>query len=88
NDDAIRSIQLVTSRLSDLIVEVRGGVDVEPEVAAAEEAQRETLPTPVSSPERTIAMAAKAAQDEAAAKEEAAPAAEGEAAPDKEAEGA
>src|SRR5699024_8727802 len=27
NDDAIRSIQLVTARLSDLIVEVRGGAD-------------------------------------------------------------
>ena len=37
NDDAIRSIQLVTARLSDLIVEVKGGVE-QPVEAAAEDA--------------------------------------------------
>ena len=63
NDDAIRSIQLVTARLSDSIVEVRGG-QAEPETPS-EEVQgelRETLPTPLSSPERTIAEAAQRGQ--------------------------
>lgn len=60
NDDAIRSIQLVTARLSDLIVEVRGGAEVTPEQpAASEDPERELLPTPLSSPEQTIAMAAQ-----------------------------
>lgn len=61
NDDAIRSIQLVTARLADSIVEVRGGAQTESE-APSEEVQgeqRETLPTPLSSPERTIAEAAQ-----------------------------
>ena len=64
NDDAIRSIQLVTARLADSIVEVRGGAQAEGE-APSEEAQgeqRETLPTPLSSPERTIAEAAQRGQ--------------------------
>ncbi len=64
NDDAIRSIQLVTARLADSIVEVRGGVQAEPETSS-EEVQgevRETLPTPMSSPERTIAEAAQRGQ--------------------------
>jgi small subunit ribosomal protein S2 len=68
NDDAIRSIQLVTARLSDVIVEVKGGAD-EPVERPAEEApaqgQRETLPTPMSSPERTIKAAAAMAEDQA-----------------------
>ena len=59
NDDAIRSIQLVTARLSDLIVEVRGGAEEAEQPAADPEAVRETLPTPLSSPEQTIAMAAQ-----------------------------
>ena len=60
NDDAIRSIQLVTARLSDLIVEVRGGAENAPErVDTSGSDNRETLPTPLSSPEQTIAMAAK-----------------------------
>ncbi len=60
NDDAIRSIQLVTARLSDLIVEVRGGAENAPERPdISGEENRETLPTPLSSPEQTIAMAAK-----------------------------
>ena len=61
NDDAIRSIQLVTARLADAIVEVRGGAAEESAPTEAGEGgdTRETLPTPVSSPERTIAMAAK-----------------------------
>ncbi len=64
NDDAIRSIQLVTSRLSDTIVEVRGGPSdqggAEGTAAPSEEPRaREMLPTPMSSPERTIAEAAQ-----------------------------
>ncbi|MEM6428088.1 MAG: 30S ribosomal protein S2 [Deinococcota bacterium] len=60
NDDAIRSIQLVTARLADAIIEVRGGEEVAaPQAAASPTAPTETLPTPVSSPERTIAMAAE-----------------------------
>lgn len=64
NDDAIRSIQLVTARLSDVIVEVRGGAD-EPVDAAvgAVDPGRESLPTPMSSPERTIQAAAALAED-------------------------
>jgi len=61
NDDAIRSIQLVTARLADAIVEVRGGgaevPRAEGDAVAAEE--RETLPTPMSAPERAIAEAAQ-----------------------------
>lgn len=63
NDDAIRSIQLVTARLSDLIVEVRGGAEIAPtaegEVPAA--SGDETLAMPLSSSEQTIAQAAKRA---------------------------
>lgn len=71
NDDAIRSIQLVTARLADAIVEVRGGevASTEPVVPVNAEPAGETLPTPVSSPERTIAMAAErggAAQEDTA----------------------
>ena len=63
NDDAIRSIQLVTARLADAIVEVKGGADAEVTEQPLEQhnvEQRETLPTPVSSPERTIQAAATA----------------------------
>lgn len=61
NDDAIRSIQLVTARLADAIIEVRGGevASTEPVTSVSAEPAGETLPTPVSSPERTIAMAAE-----------------------------
>ena len=61
NDDAIRSIQLVTARLADAIVEVRGGevASTETVVPVNPEPAGDTLPTPVSSPERTIAMAAE-----------------------------
>jgi len=65
NDDAIRSIQLVTARLSDLIVEVRGGADeaVEEtaEAAPAEAAPAADEPSTVrefSSAEETIRQAA------------------------------
>ena len=61
NDDAIRSIQLVTARLADAIVEVKGGAEESaPEKPLSELnlEQRETLPTPMSSPERTIQQAA------------------------------
>src|SRR5690625_2773557 len=65
NDDAIRSIQLVTARLADLIVEVRGGADVAPEEAVAP-AEAEPAGEPVesgvlrefSSAEETIRQAA------------------------------
>lgn len=65
NDDAIRSIQLVTARLADVIVEVRGGADepVDTEAAAVTD-DRESLPTPMSSPERTIQAAAALAAEE------------------------
>jgi small subunit ribosomal protein S2 len=58
NDDAIRSIQLVTARLSDLIVEVRGGAEVAA-TESGEDGERQTLPTPPSSPELTIAESVK-----------------------------
>ena len=63
NDDAIRSIQLITARLADLIGEVRGGVSEEaaPKAAAGDE---ESLPAPVSDQERAIQEAAVAADDE------------------------
>ncbi|MDZ7704460.1 MAG: 30S ribosomal protein S2 [Trueperaceae bacterium] len=62
NDDAIRSIQLVTARLADAIIEVRGGAAEAEQEKPLEEInveERETLPTPISSPERTIAEAAQ-----------------------------
>lgn len=59
NDDAIRSIQLVTSRLADVIIEVRGGADVAVEEGVEDD--RQTLPTPMSGPERAIHEAADAA---------------------------
>jgi len=64
NDDAIRSIQLVTARLADLIVEVRGGADsaeAAPEAAAAEAAPASAEAAPArefSSAEETIRQAA------------------------------
>ena len=66
NDDAIRSIQLVTSRLADVIIEVRGGVDGAVEAGdEAEDAEvRETLKMPMSGPERAIQEAAAAAEDD------------------------
>ena len=73
NDDAIRSIQLITARLADLIVEVRGGVSEAAEPTPAEDEERETLPAPVSEPEQAIleaAEAADAAEDEPAETEE------------------
>lgn len=62
NDDAIRSIQLVTARLADVIVEMRGGAEEVVEKPAAEP-DRETLPTPMSAPERAIKEAAEAATE-------------------------
>ena len=63
NDDAIRSIQLVTARLADTIVEVRGGAADAPApseaATASDEEVRQTIPTPLSSPERTITEAAQ-----------------------------
>ncbi len=64
NDDAIRSIQLVTARLADVIVEVRGGADVAAPQPLDElnVEDRETLPTPLSEPERAIKAAELAAE--------------------------
>lgn len=71
NDDAIRSIQLVTARLADAIVEVRGGQeDAAPADAAApteEGAAADAVApvadaapvAPMASPEDTIAQAAE-----------------------------
>jgi len=69
NDDAIRSIQLVTARLSDAIIEVKGGEDVAVSAAAApaDTGERETLP--VSASERAIQEAASAGSSEAPAPE-------------------
>ena len=57
NDDAIRSIQLVTSTLADVIVEVRGGASVaaegEPEAAPAPPAPT-MKPIPESAAERAV----------------------------------
>ena len=65
NDDAIRSIQLVTARLADAIIEVKGGTDAAPaeegEAAPAPTATPgETLPAPMSASERAIQAAATA----------------------------
>lgn len=62
NDDAIRSIQLVTARLSDLIIEVRGGADVADSPDSSRD--RQMLPAPVSFSEQMIADAAKRASDD------------------------
>ena len=64
NDDAIRSIQLVTARLADVIVEIRGGTDaaVEQPLGPLNTGDRQTLPTPMSSSERTIQAAAQLAE--------------------------
>lgn len=59
NDDAIRSIQLVTARLADVIIEMRGGEDAG--VTAASQGH-ETLRMPVSASERAIQEAAAAAE--------------------------
>jgi small subunit ribosomal protein S2 len=84
NDDAIRSIQLVTARLADVIIEMRGGADGAAD--GAEEApvveETETLAMPLSGPERAIQEAAAAAAEEPteqAASAPAAPAADAEA---------
>lgn len=63
NDDAIRSIQLVAGRLSDLIIEVRGGADIAPEVAGEVSTERQMLPTPLSASEQLITEAAQRASD-------------------------
>jgi len=67
NDDAIRSIQLVTARLADVIIEMRGGVDGATETPETEDAEIETLAMPMSGPERAIQEAAAAAESESEA---------------------
>jgi small subunit ribosomal protein S2 len=55
NDDAIRSIQLVTATLADVIVEVRGGGEAGAEEAPAEAAPATALkPVPESAAERAV----------------------------------
>lgn len=82
NDDAIRSIQLITARLADLIVEVRGGAEGQVETDTVNDEDRETIDAPVSAPERAIQEAAAAADEDAEpAAEEAVAAAQDEEAP-------
>ena len=59
NDDAIRSIQLVTARLADAIIEVRGGASDADTAQVSSADAPESLPTPIPSSERTIAEAAQ-----------------------------
>jgi small subunit ribosomal protein S2 len=59
NDDAIRSIQLVTARLSDLIVEVRGGAENLPERTYVIEDNN--APAPASISEEELAEIARRA---------------------------
>jgi len=66
NDDAIRSIQLVTARLADVIIEMRGGEDV---AVAPTTEDRATLRMPVSGPERAIQEAAAAAEGDGSSAE-------------------
>ncbi len=76
NDDAIRSIQLVTSKMADVIIEVKGGADVQVEtepkpVDEINQPDRQTMEVPLSSPEATIQQAAQRGEGaiaEAAAK--------------------
>jgi small subunit ribosomal protein S2 len=64
NDDAIRSIQLVTATLADVIVEVRGGAEVAPETPAAPAAPAQaSKPMPTTASEQAIhAAVAEAAE--------------------------
>jgi small subunit ribosomal protein S2 len=64
NDDAIRSIQLVTATLADVIIEVRGGGDepVERPAGAPVEAARTTRPLPTTASEQAIQAAVDDAQ--------------------------
>jgi len=59
NDDAIRSIQLVTATLADVIVEVRGGGDepVEAPAEAAPATERVLRPLPTTASEQAIQAA-------------------------------
>lgn len=58
NDDAIRSIQLVTARLADLIVEVKGGADeAAPAQASADEPAETGADTDEASPVREFSSA-------------------------------
>jgi len=86
NDDAIRSIQLVTARLADVIIEMRGGADEAVEDApAVVEAATETLAMPMSGPERAIQEAAAAAESDEPSATSAAPVATPEPATEEEA---
>lgn len=86
NDDAIRSIQLVTARLADVIIEMRGGADEAVEDAPpVVEAATETLAMPMSGPERAIQEAAAAAESDEPSATSAAPVATPEPATEEEA---
>jgi small subunit ribosomal protein S2 len=64
NDDAIRSIQLVTATLADVIVEVRGGADAAPETPAEPVAPvQASRPMPTTASEQAIHAAVAEAAD-------------------------
>ena len=70
NDDAIRSIQLVTATLADVIVEVRGGADEPVELPVeAPVPGRVTRPLPTTASEQAIQAAVADATDHAPAEE-------------------
>jgi len=90
NDDAIRSIQLVTARLSDLIVEVRGGADsgeatpepvVQPEAAGEEASPLREFSSAEETIRQAVGLDTGSAEDTTAQAEPAAADAEQEAAP-------
>jgi len=66
NDDAIRSIQLVTATLADVIIEVRGGGDEAVERPAGAEPARTIRPMPTTASEQAIQAAVDDAQHDAA----------------------
>jgi len=70
NDDAIRSIQLVTATLADVIIEVRGGADEPAErPVEAPVPGRVTRPLPTTASEQAIQAAVDDASDHAPAEE-------------------
>ena len=68
NDDAIRSIQLVTATLADVIIEVRGGADTAPEASAEPGTPAQaSRPMPTTASEQAIHAAVAEAADGAPA---------------------
>jgi hypothetical protein len=62
NDDAIRSIQLVTATLADVIIEVRGGGDEPSERPAGRRDRAEPRPPTTASEQATTRLAEQAIQ--------------------------